>query len=51
MIELFSLALTVETLQGKTFKTRYYQEGVDHFEARFQVEGVVHGEYFLFLQN
>jgi len=48
VIELFSLALTVEALQGKTCqgKTRCYQEGVGQFEPRFQGEGVVRGEYF-----
>jgi len=32
IIELFSLALTVEALQGKHVKTRCYQEGVGQFE-------------------
>ena len=32
IIELFSLALTVEALQGKRVKTRCYQEGVGQFE-------------------
>jgi len=41
--ELFSLALTVDALQGKT---RYYQEGVGQFEPRFQGEGVVPGNIF-----
>jgi len=39
--ELFSLALTVEVLQGKCVKTRCLQEGVGHLEPRFQGEGVV----------
>ena len=48
IIELFSLSLTVEALQlAKRVKTRCYQEGVGHFEARFQGEDVVPGEYFL----
>jgi len=47
IIELFSLALTVEARQAKRVKTRCYQEGVGQFEPRFQGEGVVRGEYFL----
>ena len=46
IIELFSLALIVEALQGKRVKTRCYQERVGHLEPRFQGEGVVPGEYF-----
>ena len=38
IIELFSLALTVEALQAKRVKTRCYQEGVGQIEP---------GEYFL----
>jgi len=33
--------------KAKRVKTRCYQEGVHHFEPRFEVEGVVPGEYFL----
>jgi len=43
IIELFSLAVTVEALQGKTCFTmlndRCYQEGVGQFEPRFQGKG------------
>ena len=35
-MELFSLALTVEALQGKT---RSYQEGVGQFEPKFHGKG------------
>jgi len=52
IIELFSLALTVEALyKAKRVKTRCYQERVGQFEPRFQGEAVVPGEYFWFLQN
>jgi len=47
IIELFSLALTVEALQGKTCQDSLLSGGVGHLEPRFQEEGVVHGEYFL----
>jgi len=47
IIELFSLALTVETLQGKTCQDSLLSGGVGQFEPRFQGEGVVPGEYFL----
>jgi len=51
IIEVFSLALTVEVLQGKTCqKSHCFQEGVGQFEPRFQGEGVVRSlprEYFL----
>jgi len=47
IIELLLLSLTVEALQGKTCQTRSLQEWVGHFEAKFQEEGVVPGEYFL----
>ena len=33
--------------KAKCVKTRCYQEGVGHFEPKFQGEGVVPGEYFL----
>jgi len=45
--ELFSLALTVEALQGKTCQDSLLSGGVGQFEPRFQREGVVPGEYFL----
>ena len=47
VIELFSLALTVEALQSKTCQDSLLSGGVGHFEPRFQGEGVVPGEYFL----
>ena len=47
IIELFSLALTVEVLQGKTCQDSLLSGGVGQFEPRFQGEGVVPGEYFL----
>jgi len=46
VIELLFLSLTVEALQGKHVKTRCYQEGVGHFQPRFQGEAVAPGEYF-----
>ena len=46
IIELFSLALTVEALQGKSVKTRCYHEAVGQLEPRFHGEEVVPGEYF-----
>jgi len=33
--------------KAKRVKTRSLQEWVGHFEPKFQVEGVVPGEYFL----
>ena len=51
VIDLFSLALTVEALQGKTFKTRCYQDGVGQFELRFEGKGSSMGNIFWFLQN
>ena len=47
VIELLFLYLMVEALQGKCVQTRCLQEWVGHFEPKFQVEGVVPGEYFL----
>jgi len=38
VIELF-LCLTVETIQGKCFKTRCLQEGVGQIQPRFQGKG------------
>jgi len=46
IIELPFLSVTVDALQGKNIKTRSLQEWVDHFEPKFQGEGVVPGEYF-----
>jgi len=47
IIEVFSLALTVEALQSKTCQDSHYQGRVGHLEPRFQEEGVVPREYFL----
>jgi len=47
IIELFSLDLTVEALQGKTCQDSLLSGGVDQFEPRLEGEGVVAGEYFL----
>ena len=47
IFELFSLALTVEALQGKRVKTRCYQEGVSQFEPRFQGKESSLGNIFL----
>ena len=46
MIELFSLALTVEALQGKTCQKSLLSGGVGQFEPRFQEEGAVPREHF-----
>jgi len=47
IIELFSLALTVDALQGKTCQASLLSGGVGQFQPRFQGEGVVPGEYVL----
>jgi len=39
IIELFSLSLTVETLQAKICQSRRFSKGVGHFERKFQKEG------------
>ena len=39
VIELFSLALTVEALQGKTCQKSLLSGGVGQFEPRFQGKG------------
>jgi len=39
IIEHFSIANTVEHYKAKRINTRCYQEGVGHFEPRFQGEG------------
>ena len=46
IIELFSLALTVDALQGKTCQASLLSGGVGQFEQRFQGEEVVPGEHF-----
>ena len=43
----FSLALTVDALQGKTCQDSLLSGVVGQFEPRFQGEGVVPAEYFL----
>jgi len=48
IIELYSLALTVEALQGKT---RSYQEGVGQFEPKFQGKGSSLGIFFAFYKS
>ena len=47
IIELVSLALTVEALQGKTCQDSLLSGGVGQFEPRFQGKGIVSGKYFL----
>ena len=47
VIELLFLSLTVEALQGKTFKTRSLQKWVGHLKPKFQGKVVLPGEYFL----
>jgi len=46
IIELFSLALTTEALQGKTCQDSLLSGGVGQFEPRLLGEGVVSGKYF-----
>jgi len=45
-LNFFSVALTVEALQGKTCQDSLLSGGVGQFEPRFQGEGVVPQEYF-----
>ena len=45
IIELFSLALTVEALQGKTCQDSLLSGWVGQFEPRFQGEGVLLNSY------
>jgi len=47
IIELSSLALTVEALQGKTRQNSLLYGWVSQFEPKFQGERVVPREYFL----
>ena len=47
IIELFSLALTVEALQGKTCQDSLLSGEGRSLEARISGEGVVPGEYVL----
>ena len=51
IIELFSLALTVEALQGNMYQDSVLSGEVGQFEPRFQGEGVVLGNSFWSLQN
>jgi len=51
IVELFSLALIVDTLQGKTCQNSLLSGEGGHLELKFQGEGVVPREYFWFLQN
>jgi len=41
IIELFSLALTVETLQAEISRRERFLKGVGHFDRPFKVEGDV----------
>ena len=47
MIELFSLALTVEALQGKPCQDSLLSGGVGQFEPRFHGKGSSLGNIFL----
>jgi len=51
IIELFSLALTVEVLQGKGCQESLLSGEGRSLGAKISGEGVVPGEYFWFLQN
>jgi len=46
-VSFFRWVLPLRCYKAKRVKTRCYQEGVGHFEPRFQGEGVVPGECFL----
>jgi len=46
-LNFFSLALTVEALQGKTCQDSLLSGGVGQLEPKISGEGVVPGEYFL----
>jgi len=48
IIELFSLALAVEALQGKTCQDSLLSGGVGQFEPRFQGKGRPWGIFFGF---
>jgi len=48
MIELFSIALTVEALQSKTCQESLLSGGGRSLGAKISGGGVVPGEYFLF---
>jgi len=51
IIELLFYLLPLRRYKAKRVKSRCYQEGVGHFEPRFQGQGVVHGEYCLVSTN
>jgi len=51
IIELFTLALTVEALQGKTCQDSLLSGGVGQFEVRFQGKGLSLWNIFWFLEN
>ena len=40
IIEKFSLALTMRTLQADIGRSRRFFKGVGHFKRKFQVEGI-----------
>ena len=47
VVELLFYLLRLRRYKAKRVKTRSLQEWVGHFEAKFQGEGVIPGEYFL----
>jgi len=51
IIELFSLALTVEAIQGKTCQNSLLRGGVGQFEPRFQGKGSFLANMFWCLEN
>jgi len=51
VIELFSLALTVEALQGKTCQDSLLSGGVGQFEPRFRGKGSSPGNIFGFYKT
>jgi len=51
IIELFSLSLTVEALQGKTCQDSLLSGGVGQFEPRFQGRGPPCGIFFGFYKT
>ena len=51
IIELFSLALTVEALQGKPCQDSLLSRGVGQFEPRFQGKGSSLGIFFGFYKS
>ena len=51
IVELFSLVLTVEALQGKTCQDSLLSEGVGQLEPRFQGKGSSLGIFFGFYKT